>query len=670
MTLAVYEGGAGREAGTPLYRQPPHNIELEQALIGCLLLNNETVARLPDYLKAEHFFAPLHRRLYESIVLAKARDQLATPLTLKTQFESDPDFREAGGFNYLVRLVEDVPSVRNVDQFAKAIFDLATRRELIGVGEAIVNDAYDAPLDYTPQEQVEAAEKALYALAEPAKRGGGMKSFRAAASVALAAAETAKRNGGRVTGVSSGLVDMDKKLGGFQRSDLIVLAGRPGMGKTALGLNVAVNAARNKLNGGEVGAVVAFFSLEMSAEQLATRVLSEDSRISGWHIRHGKIDNNQFPALIDSVARLEELPLYIDDSPGLSISQVAARCRRMKRDPKIGLGLIVIDYLQLLEATPGKRLDNRVQEITDITKNLKGLAKELDVPVIALSQLNRGVDSRDDRRPVLSDLRESGSIEQDADVVMFVYREEYYLRTRKPDGSDAKKYAEWEEKLAHTRPARRRSSSRSTATARPAWSTSPSPASSAASAASPKKTSCPNGGADGRDAARPPCPCVATPLVSQVPMPVPAPFPPSQAAPEPTARVTVDLAAVAANRALIAEAAPGAEIGAAVKADGYGLGAVPVARHLAARGVRSFFVATPVEGAALREALGRPPRIFVLNGLPPGASAFLRGHKLIPFSIRSRKFVIGLENPVTRPAPCSSTRAWAAQGFRRSRRTR
>jgi replicative DNA helicase len=447
MSLAAYARPAD-EADALLHREAPHNIELEQALLGCILLNSEILNRLPDYLKPEHFFAPLHRRLFQAMTAAKARDQMVSALTLKTQFENDPDFREVGGLAYLQRLAEDVPSVRNTDQFAKLIHDLATRRKLIEVGEAIVNDAYDAPLDYTPQEQVEAAEKALYGIADPAKRGGGIRKFGAAASVALEQAEAARRHGGKVTGVSSGLTSMDDKLGGFQKSDLIILAGRPGMGKTALALNFAVNAARAKLAGRHAGGTVAFFSLEMSAEQLAVRVLSEDSRISGWHIRHGKVDKDQFPGLIDSVERLEELPLYIDDSPGLSVSQVMARCRRMQRDPKIGLDMVVIDYLQLLEGSGGKRYDNRVQEITDITKNLKGLAKELNIPVIACSQLNRGVDSRDDRRPVLSDLRESGSIEQDADVVMFVYREEYYLATRKPDATDAKKQAEWDEKMA------------------------------------------------------------------------------------------------------------------------------------------------------------------------------------------------------------------------------
>jgi len=445
MSLA-FDDRAPRPDEQLLYRQPPHNIELEQALIGCLLLNNESIARLPDALKPEHFFAPLHRRLYEAVWAAHGKGQLATPLTLKTQFEMDPDFRELGGFAYLVRLVEDVPNVRTIEQFGQAIVDLATRRELITLGEALINDAYDSPLDHTPGQQIEAAERALYGLAEPAKRGGGFKSFRAAAAEALRTAEYARKTRGGVPGVVTGFRKLDDKLGGMQNSDLLILAGRPGMGKTALATNMAVNAARAKLNDPEEGGTVAFFSLEMSAEQLATRIISEVAEIPLWEIRRGKVEARDFGRLIEAVTLLENLPLYIDDSPGLSIGQVAARARRMARDKKIGLDMIVIDYLQLLEGSPGKRFDNRVAEVSDITKGLKGLAKELNIPVLALAQLSRGVDSRDDKRPVLSDLRESGSIEQDADAVMFVFREEYYHKSREPDHSDPE-WPKWFEKM-------------------------------------------------------------------------------------------------------------------------------------------------------------------------------------------------------------------------------
>lgn len=426
---------ASQDDESALYRQPPHNTELEQALIGCLLLNNESAARLPDYLKPEHFYAPLHRRLVEAILAARARDQLATPLTLKTQFESDPDFREVGGFAYLVRLVEDVPNARNIEHFAKAIFDLATRRDLITVGEGLLNDAYDAALDYTPQDLIEAAEKELYRLAEPSKRGGGFKSFKTAVYKALEQAEVAQKSRGKIPGVATGLFKLDDMLGGFQRSDLLILAGRPGMGKTALATNIAVNAARAKLREPTEGGTVAFFSLEMSAEQLATRIMSEVAQIPLWQIRRGRVEPRDFPNLIDAVAVLENMPLYIDDSPGLSISQVAARARRMKRD-KSGLDLIVIDYLQLLEGSGAKRNENRVQEVTEITKGLKNLAKELDIPVLALAQLSRGVDARDDKRPVLSDLRESGSIEQDADVVFLVHRPDFYDKEDRPGEAD------------------------------------------------------------------------------------------------------------------------------------------------------------------------------------------------------------------------------------------
>lgn len=445
MTVAYDDRQAAAE-DSALFRQPPHNIELEQALIGCLLLNNESASRLPDSLRPDHFYAPLHRRLVEAVLQARSRDQLATPLTLKTQFENDPDFREVGGFSYLVRLVEDVPSVRAIEQFAKAIYDLATRRELINVGEGLVNDAYDAPLDYTPADQIEAAERALYALADPAKRGGGFKSFRQAAAKALETAEYARQNRGGIPGVTTGFKKLDEKLGGMQKSDLLIVAGRPGMGKTAFATNIAVNAARRKLADPTEGGTVAFFSLEMSAEQLATRIISEVSEIPLWEIRKGRVEARDFGRLIEAVTLLENLPLYIDDSPGLSISQVTARCRRMARDKKIGLDLVVIDYLQLLEGSGMKRNENRVQEVTEITKGLKNIAKELNIPVMALAQLSRSVDSRDDKRPVLSDLRESGSIEQDADAVMFVFREEYYHKSREP-AQDDPEYAKWLEKM-------------------------------------------------------------------------------------------------------------------------------------------------------------------------------------------------------------------------------
>ncbi|MBI1239711.1 MAG: replicative DNA helicase [Alphaproteobacteria bacterium] len=430
---------------TTLARQLPHDVEIEQALLGALLVNNEHFARVGDFLKPEHFFSSLHARLYEAIVhLRGERDRDVNPATLRTFFDSDPAFIDAGGIAYLQALVEATPAIVNVLDFARVIVELATRRALVGIGEDIVNTAYVADVTNSPQKQIEAAEKALYGIAEKGKFGGGFLSMREALKAALLSAETAYQRKSQTTGVPTGFRLLDYMLGGLQRSDLIILAGRPGMGKTSLATNIAVNAARARLADPQDGGACAFFSLEMSATQLATRVMAEYAQVPSEKLRTGKMREDEFYSLADAVATIEAMPLHIDDSPGLSIAQVAARARRMKRDREAGLDLVVIDYLQLLEAA--SRRENRVQEITEITKGLKGLAKELDVPVLALSQLNRGVDNRDDKRPVLSDLRESGSIEQDADVVMFVYREEYYLRTREPDMSDAKKYAEWKEK--------------------------------------------------------------------------------------------------------------------------------------------------------------------------------------------------------------------------------
>ncbi|HRK70216.1 MAG TPA: replicative DNA helicase [Micropepsaceae bacterium] len=442
----LQDARAIRADDTPTMRQPPHNIEIEQALLGALLINNENFTRLGDTIKPEHFFARLHGRIYEAASELYRRGGSANPLTLKMQFENDPDLKEVGGAAYLRQLAEDCPSVNNVPEFARTITNLAIRRQLIHVGEDIVNEAYDAPIHVTPQEQVEDAERALYAIATKERFGGGFKSFRQSVTTALQAAEAAHKRRTHIVGVTTGFTKLDNKLGGLQRSDLIILAGRPGMGKTALATNIAVNAARARMNDPNDGGAVAFFSLEMSAEQLAGRVMAQFAQIPVYKIRQGQIPNEKFGELVDAVTMLEEMPLYIDDSAGLSVAQVAARARRMKRDKATGLDMIVIDYLQLLEGSGGKRYDNRVQEVTDITKSLKALAKELNVPVVALSQLNRGVDARDDKRPNLSDLRESGSIEQDADVVMFVYREEYYLQTKAPS-DDPKELAKWQEKM-------------------------------------------------------------------------------------------------------------------------------------------------------------------------------------------------------------------------------
>jgi replicative DNA helicase len=361
---------------------------------------------------------------------------------------------EVGGHAYLAGLVQAAPAMPNVRDYARILHDLAVRRTLIRIGEDIVNTAYEAPHDKPPKAQIEEAEKALYQVSESSKYGAGPIDFAESLRRTVELAEKAQARGGRISGLITGFSDIDSLLGGLQPSDLIILAGRPGMGKTSLATNMAFHTARayvqDKEAGAEVprGAPVLFFSLEMAAQQLSARILSEQTEIEMWKIRNGKFSEHEWEKFVLAMQDLSTLPLYIDDTGGISIAQIAARARRMKREKNIGC--IMIDHIQLVAGSG--RPENRVQEITEISKGLKVLAKDLDVPVIALSQLSRGVDARDDKRPVLSDLRESGSIEQDADVVMFVYREEYYLKSREPDPSTPD-HAKWLEKCerAHRR---------------------------------------------------------------------------------------------------------------------------------------------------------------------------------------------------------------------------
>jgi replicative DNA helicase len=385
--------------------------------------------------------------VFEAIARVVRKGQLASPVTLRPYFALDAAMKDVGGADYLAELTRFSPAVINAAEIGRMIFELAQRRDLIKVGEEIVNLAYDPPVDLSPAEQVEEAEKQLYRIAEKGRFGGGFRSFKQAITGAIELAERAYKSPSHITGVASGFVDLDSLLGGLQRSDLVILAARPGMGKTALATNMAFHAAREWMRTeGQSGGRVAFFSLEMSAEQLATRIMAEQSEVSSSKIRRGKIEERDMQALIRVGSELERLPLFIDDTGGLSIAQVAARSRRLKRSGD--LGLIVVDYLQLLAGSMSKRnAESRVQEITEITKGLKTLAKELAVPVLALSQLSRGVDSREDKRPVLADLRESGSIEQDADVVMFIFRESYYLETKEPPMDDPGEFQKWRDKM-------------------------------------------------------------------------------------------------------------------------------------------------------------------------------------------------------------------------------
>ena len=419
------------------YRTAPHNIEAEQSLLGAILVNNEALYRVSDFLEPIHFFEPIHQQIFEIGRSLIRTGKLASPVTLKTFLPADANIAGLSLPQYLARLAAEATTIINAADYGRAIYDLAIRRELIQVGEDMVNVAFDAPVDFAPRAQIEDAERRLYELAESGRYDGGFQRFAQALTVAVDMAAKAFQRDGKLSGIATGLRDLDTKMGGLQSSDLIIVAGRPGMGKTALATNIAYNVAKahraevqadgtmKSINGGIVG----FFSCEMSAEQLATRILAEQTSISSSSIRRGGITEADFEKIRDYSIELQSLPLYVDETGGLSISQLTARARRLKRQK--GLDLIVVDYIQLLQGS-GKRSDNRVQEVTEITTSLKALAKELNVPVIALSQLSRQVESRDDKRPQLSDLRESGSIEQDADVVMFVFREEYYLANKEP----------------------------------------------------------------------------------------------------------------------------------------------------------------------------------------------------------------------------------------------
>jgi len=439
-----------------VYRHVPYDIEVEQALLGSILVDNRALEPVSTILRGDQFYDPLHQRLYETMLQSHERGGMVlTPLTLHAMMKADPGLVEVGGHAYLVGLAQAAPALPNVRDYARILADLAVRRSLIQVGEDIVNTAYEAPHEKPPQTQIEEAEKALYRLSDTARYGEGPLDFAESLRRTVELAEKAQARGGRISGVVSGFTDIDSLLGGLQPSDLIILAGRPGMGKSSLATNMAFHAARTYTQdieaGAEVprGAPVLLFSLEMAAQQLAARILAEQTEIEMWKIRNGKFSESEWEKFVLTMQELSTLPLYIDDTGGISIAQIAARARRLKREKKIGL--VIIDHIQLVAGT-AKRAENRVQEITEISKSLKVLAKDLDVPVLALSQLSRGVDARDDKRPVLSDLRESGSIEQDADVVMFVYREEYYLKSREPDPSTPD-HAKWLEKCerAHRR---------------------------------------------------------------------------------------------------------------------------------------------------------------------------------------------------------------------------
>ncbi|MEO3417322.1 replicative DNA helicase [Roseovarius sp. CAU 1744] len=428
----------------------PHSIEAEQQLLGAILTNNDVYDRVASIIGPQHFYDPVHARIYETAAARIAKNNLASPVTLKAFLEEDEGLKELGGPAYLTRLAGAAISSFAVRDYAQMIYDMAIRRELIGLGHEIAGKAARLDVDSEPRDQIVEAEQKLYTLAEQGQTESGFQSFLKAVTDAVNVANAAYQRDGGLAGVSTGLADLDTKLGGLHKSDLLILAGRPSMGKTSLATNIAFNIAKaykrgtfpDGTEGAVNGGVVGFFSLEMSAEQLASRILAEASEISSHKIRQGDMDESEFRRFVDAAKTLESCPLFIDDTAAIPVAQLAARARRLKRTH--GLDVLIVDYLQLVRGTS----DNRVQEIGEISMGLKAIAKELEIPVIALSQLSRQVEARDDKRPQLSDLRESGSIEQDADVVMFVFREEYYVEREKPSEEKLEETAEWQERMA------------------------------------------------------------------------------------------------------------------------------------------------------------------------------------------------------------------------------
>lgn len=431
------------------YRTLPHNIPAEQALLGAALINNEVLNRVGDFLLAEHFYEPVHQRIFTALLKCVDKGMVATPVTLKSTFDKDEALKSAGGAEYLARLASLATTIINVEAYGRTVYDLALRRKLIDIGEHVVNEAFDADIHTSAMEQIEHTEQELFNLASDGTVDRGFLALRTSLTGALERIEVAFKRQEKISGLTSGFTDLDTYLGGLQKSDLIILAGRPSMGKTALAINIALNTCKalhgtTKHDPHTPLPSVGFFSLEMSAEQLAARMIAMETGISSSKMRIGNLNNEEFAKLVQGNKSLYELPFFIDDTPALSISALRTRARRLKR--KHNMGFLVIDYLQLVRGSSKMAESSRVQEVSEITQGLKAIAKELNVPVMALSQLSRAVEQREDKKPQLSDLRESGSIEQDADVVMFIFREEYYLLRKQPQ-ENTPKHTEWQTQM-------------------------------------------------------------------------------------------------------------------------------------------------------------------------------------------------------------------------------
>ncbi|XLM33937.1 MAG: replicative DNA helicase [Rickettsia africae] len=437
---------ADNEDNLPIPRVLPSNVQAEQMLLGAILTNNELLNYVSEFLRDEHFFEPIHQKIYKAIEKITEKGLTATPITLRSMLTQDELFQEVEGAEYLAKLITMSMMVINPLDYGKIIYDLAIKRNLINIGEEVVNNAYNSSLEVEAKEQIEHAEAKLYDLASEGLNEKSFTKIGISISESLASINRAMKNNDHIIGISTGLIDLDNKLCGFHNSDLIILAGRPSMGKTAFAINLALNACNNmrlkNIRDNQEIQSVGFFSLEMSSEQLTTRLLSMCAEIDSTSLRTGILGEEKYNRLRKEANTLSELQFFIDDTPALSISAIRTRARRMKR--KHNLGILFIDYLQLIRGV--SKSENRVSEISEITQGLKAIAKELNIPVIALSQLSRAVELREDKKPMLSDLRESGTIEQDADIVMFIYREEYYLTRKEPAAGDAK-HAAWLDKL-------------------------------------------------------------------------------------------------------------------------------------------------------------------------------------------------------------------------------
>jgi len=422
------------------FKELPNNIEAEQSVIGSILVTNEIFDEISTIISSTNFFDPMHQKIYNAVESLIYKGMLANPITLKNYFEDEKDDLDVP--EYLVKITKFSTSVRQAIEYSKIIYDMFVRRELIKISEQTIDNAKINDLDTSGQNIIENSERLLFDLAEKGSFNSSLVKFDDAMKQTIEMASAAYKNEGGIVGVPTGLRDLDDKLGGLHQSDLIIIAGRPSMGKTSLATNIAFNAAKHIQDSGKKSSV-AFFSLEMSSEQLSTRILSEQARIGSNDIRRGRISDEQFDQFLETSKNIAELPLFIDETPAISIAAMSNRARRIKR--LNGLDMIVVDYIQLMRGTTFNK-DGRVQEISQITQGLKAIAKELGVPVVALSQLSRQVEQRDDHKPQLADLRESGSIEQDADVVMFVYREGYYLQRKEPREATVE-HAEWQAKM-------------------------------------------------------------------------------------------------------------------------------------------------------------------------------------------------------------------------------